>query len=238
MKFFFDKHKSEELTKRIEAKFFREYIPRGNELHVSDLTACLMKPVCRLIGLKREDTKASVGLMVFGIIAENVVAWTYPADVLQFKSSMNLLKDEDDIFGHIDIFEEKRFPLEVKGTRKRIFKTKDMPLNWVEQLVSYVSMQGADKGWLVILNILSCQLMAFRVEMTDQDRLDWLITLTSRADAVKKLAKEIIEKGININLTVLEIRSEDYSMCSWKKSCPRLDECKRKAKELKKRTLD
>ena len=237
MKIFFDKQKSEELTKRIEAKFFEEYIPRGNELHVSDLTTCLMKPVCRLIGLEREKTKASVGLMVFGIIAENVIAWTYPADVLQFKSSMNLLKDEDDIFGHIDIFEEKRFPLEVKGTRKRIFRTRDIPVNWVEQLVSYISMQGADRGWLVILNIISCQLMAFRIEMTNPERLDWLITLTSRADAVKKLAKEIIERGININLTILEIRPEDYSMCGWK-SCPRRDECKRKAKELKKKALD
>jgi len=236
MKVFFDKQKSEELTRRIEAKFAEEYVHRGNELHVSDLTACLMKPVCRLIGFEREKPKASVGLMVFGIIAENVIAWTYPADVLQFKSSMNILKDEDDIFGHIDIYEEKKFPLEVKGTRKRIFKTNDLPVNWVEQLVSYMSMQGADKGWLVILNILSCQLMAFRIEMTQQDRLDWLITLTNRRNVVVKMAEEI-SKGV-ISQFSFEIKPQDYSMCGYKKNCPRREECKRKAKELKKKTLD
>lgn len=238
MKIFFDKAKSEELTKRIETKFSEESHERGNELHISDLTTCLMKTVCRLIGLTREELKANVGLMVFGIIAENVIAWTYPADVSQFKSSMNLLKDEDDIFGHIDIFEEKKFPLEVKGTRKRIFRTKDLPINWAEQLMSYMAMEGADKGWLVIFNFLSCQLTAFRIEMTNQDRLDWIITLTSRANATKELAKELLEKATNMHLTVLEIRPQDYSMCNWKKVCPRRDECKRKAKELAKKPLD
>lgn len=234
MKIFYDKTKSEDIIRRIEDKFTKELNERGDEAHVSDLTCCLMRFFSRLIGLERTKTKASVGLMVFGIITEQVIAWTYPEDTWQFPSSMNMVSEEEDIFGHIDIFEDKLFPLEVKGSRKRIFKTKDVPLNWAEQLISYISMQGADKGWLIVFNILSCQVMAFRIEMTNQDRLDWMITLSERRNSVIGAAREYKAKKSTRFLSI-EIRPEDYSFCAYKKVCLRREECRKKNKQLKKK---
>jgi hypothetical protein len=234
MKLYYDKAKAEEITRRIEEKFAEDKHERGDDVHVSDLAGCLMKLFCRLIGLTREESKASVGLMVFGIITEQVIAWTYPEETWQYLSSMNLVTEEEDISGHIDIFELLKFPLEVKGSRKRIFKTQDLPINWVEQLTSYISMQGSDKGWLIIFNILSCQVMAFCMEMTQQDRLDWLITLANRRNKVVGSAKKY-KKNKDPEFLTIDIRPKDYTYCAYKKVCLRRDECKKKSRELSKK---
>lgn len=225
---YYDKEKSLDLMQRIEKKFGEtsRKTARGSEMHVYDLTNCPVKAYCRLLGMEAKITKISIGLMVFGIVSENVLGWTFPNDELQYQTSISLIDPDESIFGHIDIYEDKVYPLEVKGTRKNIFKGSDIPIPWVEQTMSYMAMQGATMGWIILFNVFSAQIMAFRLVMTSNDILDWLITLSVRSSTIKKAVKER-------SPTALEIHPEEYENCNYKLSCPRSQECHKKSNEIK-----
>lgn len=228
MKFYYDKEKSMELMQRIEDKFAErcKQTSRGEEMHVSDLTGCQLRPYCRLVGVERIPTKQSVGTMVFGIIAEDVLGWTFPEDTLQYESSIGMLTPDENIFGHMDIFEKKIYCLEVKASRKSIFKAADVPIYWVEQLMSYMAMNGKQIGWIVIYNIFTTQIMAFRMMLTTAEILEWLIVLNNRAIAVRSAAK-------NKDCSTLIINPKQYGWCDYKKTCPRRSECREKSKKRK-----
>jgi len=228
MKIFYDKDKSMELMQRIEQKFGGEVkrTARGEEMHVYDLTNCFLKAYCRLTGIERKPTKSNVGLMVFGIVSEHVLAWTYPRDVCQYMTHIPFIKEEENIYGHIDIYENKQFPLEIKGSRKNIFKSVDLPIQWVEQLMSYMAMEGQKKGWLIIYNVFSCQIMAFQIQMTPQDIIDWVITLSRRTSNIKIAVSERKPEMLAINPL-------EYENCDYKTICPRNRECYDKWKVIK-----
>lgn len=212
---------------RIEEKFgaTSRKTARGSEMHVSDLTGCLVKPYCRIIGLPRHHTKLQVGVMVFGIVAENILGWTYPRDELQYQANIWLLEGDQNIFGHIDIYEDKKYPLEVKASRKSIFKAKDVPDYWVEQLMSYMSMMGAEKGWMVIFNVFTTQIMAFQMRLSPDDILGWLITISERANKVRRAVDTKDPSDLPINPKI-------YNFCDYKNDCPRRSECHNRWKEL------
>lgn len=227
MKVFYDKDKSIELMQRIEDEFGERArkTARGEEMHVSDLTGCLLKPYCRLLGLERKMTKTIVGVMVFGIVAENMLGWTYPSEELQYQSNLWVLEKSENIFGHIDIYEDMKYPIEIKSSRKNVFKSNELPKYWVEQLMAYMSIQGSWKGWIIMFNVFSTQIMAFQVQMTAEDRLDWLIELNRRALAVRNAFKEK-------DCRLLDINPHEYEWCLYKDGCPRKEFCGDKWKEL------
>jgi len=227
IRIFYDKEKSIELMQRIEDKFGAKSrkTARGAEMHVSDLTGCPLKPYCRIVGLEREFTKGAIGVMVFGIVAENMLGWTFPSEQLQYQSFIPSLKGEENIFGHIDIYEDYKFPLEVKASRKRVFKSKDIPHYWVEQLMSYMAMQNANTGWIIMFNVFSTVIMAFQIQMTADDIICWLITLTERATRIKDAVKKK-------DPLLLEPNAQEYNWCSYKKVCPRRLVCRDKYNEL------
>jgi len=221
MKFFYDKDKSMELMQKIEDEFGARSrkTARGKEMHVSDLTGCQLRPYNRITGIPRNQTKQQIGVMIFGIVAETVLGWTYPKDELQYQSNLWLVKNDEGIFGHIDVYENKVHPLEVKASRKLIFRAKEVPVYWVEQLMTYMAMQSATKGWLVLFNVFSTQIMAFQMKLTTEDILDWLIVINKRASKIRKAA----DIG---DPSELEINPLQYNWCDYKDDCPRADECK------------
>lgn len=222
------------LMKRIEEKFGEQSRkqPRGSEMHVSDLTGCPLKPFCRLIGLKQNFTKGSIGMMVFGIVSENMIGWTFPNEQLQYQSSIPFVEGEENIFGHIDIYEDLKFPLEVKSSRKTVYKASQLPRIWVEQLMSYMAMQGATTGWIVMFNVFSATIMAFQLQMSNSDIMGWLITLTERANRIRKTFEETKSKSHFEASLNLEPSGEEYFYCSYKKECPRRVACRDKWKEI------
>ena len=228
MRVVYDKKKSEDLAQRILDKFGHEArkTSRGQEMHVSDLTGCQIKPFCRLTGIPRNATKTQIGVMVFGIVAENILGWTFPKDCLQYNANFPLLDKSQDIFGHIDIMEDRKFPIEVKATRKRIFKGADIPVYWAEQLMSYMAMHGQNIGWIVFYNIMSTQIIAFRMEMSNNDILDWIIVLNERAAKIRKAAIANDSSGLKVNPT-------QYSFCDYKQDCPRREECSDLFKQIR-----
>lgn len=225
MRFFYDKDKSMELMQKIEKEFGARSrkTARGKEMHVSDLTGCQLRAYNRITGVPRHQTKQQIGVMVFGIIAETVVGWTYPKDELQYQSNLWLLQGDSNIFGHIDIYEDKKSPLEIKASRKSIFRAKEIPIYWVEQLMTYMAMQSATKGWLILFNVFSTQIMAFQMKLTTEDILDWLILINERAIKIRNAAD-------NNDPSDLEINPLQYSWCDYKGTCPRANECKNRWK--------
>lgn len=215
--------------KRITDKFGRdaEQTARGKESHVSDVIGCEVKAYCRMMKFPRKITKQTIGLMVFGIVAENVLAWTYPRDCRQVKSTIKAVKEEETVFGHIDLLEDLKNPFEVKASRKRIFRREQIPKKWLKQLNCYMAMEGADKGWIVIFNVFSCQIMAFQVLMTEKDRLAQLVLMTSKANKIKKAVDAS-------DPSRLEVNGEEYEFCYYKASCPKVEECRNKWDEFKK----
>jgi len=228
MKIYYDKEKSMELMQRIEDEFGARSrkTARGTEMHVSDLTGCQCRPYCRISGVPRQTTKQQVGVMVFGIIAETILGWTRPQNELQYQSNFWLLEPNQNIFGHIDVFEDEKHPWEVKASRKSIFKSKDLPVYWVEQLMSYMTIQGAKKGWLILFNVFSTQIMAFRFNLTNEDILGWIVTLNERASKIRKAVNDKDPSN-------LEINPNQYSWCDYKHNCPRASECKDRWKDIK-----
>lgn len=227
IKIFYDKEKSMVLMKRIEEKFGEQSRkkPRGSEMHVSDLTGCPLKPYCRLIGLKQIFSKSSIGIMVFGIVSENMIGWTFPNEQLQYQSSIPFVEGDENIFGHIDIYEDFKFPLEVKSSRKTVYKASQLPRIWVEQLMSYMAMQGETLGWIVLFNVFAATIMAFQLQMSNSDIMGWLITLTERSGRIKLAFKKR-------NPMWLEPSGEEYFYCAYKKECPRRVACRDKWKEI------
>jgi hypothetical protein len=214
---------------RIQKKFGEEnkYI-RSTDIHISDLCSCLMKTYNRIMGIERKQTKSSIGIMVFGIIAETLLAWTFPKEVFQHKSHMPMLIEEEDIFGHIDIFEEFKYPLEVKASRKQVFMASQVPVQWIEQLISYMSMEGCQVGWIVIFNIFSTQIIAFQINLTQEEILEWQIVLSTR-----RVQTITAIKAKNSNDLI--IRPDEYGLCDYRFKCPRGEECYKKSREIAER---
>lgn len=69
--------------------------------------------------------------------------------------------------------------------------------------------------------------MAFKVIMTQNERLAQLILMTSKAARIQKAVK--LDK-----VDILNIDPEGYSYCYYKESCPRVAECREKWKVLDK----
>lgn len=234
MKISYDKEKSRELLNRILAKFDKESEgnKRANEMHVSDLTGCLMKPYCRFVGIEPEEPNdIAKGIMVFGIVAENVLGWTFSEDELQYDSSFGLVEADQDIYGHVDIMEDKTFPIEVKSTRKKVYSAKDIPIYWLEQLMSYLTMHSQNIGWIIFYNIVTTSIIAFKVEMTNQDILDWMIILNERAMTVRNAAAQKDPE-------IVPIMPKQYMFCQYNQRCPRRDECKERFNEMSKQVQE
>jgi len=102
-----------------------------------------------------------------------------------------------------------------------------VPIYWVEQLMSYMSMMGAEKGWMVIFNVFTTQIMAFQMKLSPDDILGWLITISERANKVRRAVKIKDASDLPINPKL-------YNMCDYKKDCPRRDECHNRWKEMQK----
>lgn len=223
MKIYYDGEKTKEVNDKIWEKYGnqeKKWAEHG--YNVSELSGCELKCFCNRTGIVQKHSQKDVGFLVFGIVAETIVMGIYPEDERQCEGNLNEL-----VWGHMDAFEKHMFPIEGKATAKRIFKGSDIPEVWVRQLSYYMTMVGAKKGWLYLLDIFTRQLSAFCVEMTPDDHLN---VIETTMDKVGRFDKARQTK----DTTDLTINSKEYELCSYKNECVRRLECKIKAKELKK----
>ena len=198
---------------------------RGKECHISDVIYCPMKRFCRTINCEEKITRQSVGMMLFGIVAQKILQWMFPEEQCEYNSVISNIVE-----GHIDVFEELEYPLEIKASRKKIYGKEQLPKEWMRQLISYLAMEGKHKGWIIILNVVNMELSAWCIELTNDEIFNQLIDITNTVNIQEKA---IIEK----NYGLLSIHPSEFTYCSYRYSCPRRMECKQrveKKEQLKK----
>lgn len=224
MKVFYDKNKTKEVEERILDKWGKRdrksWADRG--FNVSEVTYCEVKCYCRRTGQEQRYTKESIGFLVFGIVSENVVMGIYPEDQRQHEANLNEI-----VWGHMDVYEDFKYPIEGKATAKRIYKREHLPKNWVMQLINYITMSRSNKGWLFILDIFTRQLSAWCVELTSDEKLMQIEVLMNK---VSKLSNSIESE----DYSELNITPEEYGLCNFKHTCPKRGECKIEAKKIEK----
>ena len=222
VKFFHDKNKAKEIEQKLMAKWDRDRKPRTG-IHTYDVVYCQLKAFLRFAGVEKRITKQSVGFMVFGIIGDFLVGELFPRKYRHFKTGLyDVIKSE------IDVLEQGLYPLEIKTTRKRIFRKSQVPQKWVEQLLTYMCEQNAHQGWLVLLSIFSGQIMTFKLEITQQEIEAQKVVALERARIIKEAVN-------NRDPTPLQPQPAEYSLCDYKYRCPKKEECREKAKNLGKK---
>lgn len=218
MKFVYDADKSREIEQKLIDKWDTTQRNYKDNIHVYDTVYCPVKAYCKFKGVPRRPTKQNIGMFVFGVVAGKVVQELYPKDEGEYVTNIKKM-----IWGHIDVYEDKTFPLEIKHSRKRIFKRHEVPQKWIEQLMTYMASENKQKGWLVIINIFSNQISCFRLEMAKQE-------LESQRTLRLYKAYTILRAVKDNDPNYLTIQPDEYQWCVFKRDCPRRQECKEKSK--------
>jgi CRISPR/Cas system-associated exonuclease Cas4 (RecB family) len=164
-------HKSEMVQNFAEIMMsdFTEKSKSRTGLHRSDVIACPLKCYWRLTGLiKPIYSSSSVGILLIGTIAHLVLHKNFDAQEKVF--------DLDGMDVTVDaILGEKSgskidFPIESKTTRKQIFRKEDLPEEWLQQLAIAMSVMGVDKGYLMIINVVSFAMTVWEISLSDEER--------------------------------------------------------------------
>jgi hypothetical protein len=222
MRLYYDAAKSKEMQDKLVRYWEEQKHERDKNLHVYDMANCEVMAYQRLFGIEREYTKEMAGLMIFGIIGGQVIQMMYPKDEQEYECDLEKL-----IFAHLDVFDNKVYPLEIKSTRKQIFKKDQIPDYWVQQLMCYLTITKKHKGHLIFLNVFTNQISVFTLEMADEELMAFHLYLIEKAH---KILESVSKKDANS----LGISPEQFNICGYKKKCPRASECRAASLILKK----
>jgi hypothetical protein len=237
LRIFFDAKKTKELQDALVDKWFEisqyggdlihgmeehESIPHGEEYHVYSVIYCPMKYICKQLGYKRKFTRTSIGVMFIGIVAQKLIQWLYPPKEREYESVL-----PNAVVGHLDVYEKLRNPIEIKASRKRVFRPEHLPDKWVDQETIYIAMENARIGWIVVVNVVSCHITAFCVDMTYEDVKYAKNEIYHRIDHLDELRRTKDYKKANIN-------PDEYLYCDFKTTCPEKSRCKYLNAQLKK----
>jgi hypothetical protein len=150
--------------------------------HRSDAIACPLKAYWRMTGeVKGQFRSKDVGILMVGEMAHIVLE-------RGFEVQEQIIKIGD-IAITVDATHNKQ-PVEIKTTRKKIYRREDLPRSWIEQLSIAMAVMGADTGFLMIVNIINFGVTVWEFAMTERDRELVLHTfvwqIMAIADSVKK----------------------------------------------------
>lgn len=156
--------------------------------HRSDAIACPLKAYWRITGeVKGEFRSRDVGILMLGKMSHNVLEQGFDVQEKVIRVG--------DIAITVDAMVGKH-PVEIKSTRRKIYRKEDLPRPWIEQLSIAMSVMGADTGYLMVINIISFALTVWEFNVTNEDRELVLHTfiwqIMSIADAVKKKDPKIL----------------------------------------------
>jgi hypothetical protein len=189
-------HKSEmvkDFAERILGHHYETTTEGRKGWHRSDAIACPLKAYWRITGeLKGEFRSRDVGIVMIGTMAHKVLEEGFDAKEQVY-----------DIAGvqvTIDALAGK-FPVEIKTTRKRIFRSGDIPADWVEQLCIGMSVMNVDKGYLMIINIINFALTVWEFSMSVDEREltrnAFIWQILNIADSIDKHKPELLKPRYN-----------------------------------------
>jgi len=199
MQIYYDSEYVDELTQRIYKQFMEDAQNR-QRVHMSDLGYCHIKCWCRLMGFTPFPfTPRSVGIMMIGVVGQEIIQNVYPSEWSEWEL--------DNPPAHIDVYvqEEESFPLEIKFSRKAVYRGDDLSHGWLSQATGYMAKLDEPLGRFAIMNVMNGSLNAFKIEMT----LDELQARRDKIDSDEALIYKCVEDK---NPFPLEI---DVGHCKW-----------------------
>jgi CRISPR/Cas system-associated exonuclease Cas4 (RecB family) len=185
----------------------------------SDAISCPLKAYWRLTKLIEQDLDDSnVGILLIGELGHVVLHRNFDAQekVYMFPTPVG------DVHVTIDgvhlANNNIRYPIETKTTRKSINTKEDLLQEWIEQLAIAMSVMDVDKGYLMIMNLITFDLSIWEIVMTKAEQEMVLKAFTLQIMAIN----DAIEKK---NPRLLKPKFHDCHWCGYrpkvgKKGCP------------------
>jgi hypothetical protein len=111
----------------------------------------------------------NVGILLIGTLAH--IALHQNFDAQEEQHDLNGIKITiDAIFGLNSGSGGKRYPIESKTTRKRIYSKADIPQEWLEQLGIAMGVLDVDIGYLMVFNVIAFSMTVWEVSMRKEER--------------------------------------------------------------------
>ena len=130
--------------------------------HRSDAIACPLKAYWRITGeVKGEYRSRDVGVLMVGEMAHIVLERGFDAQEKIFDIA-GIAVTIDAISG--------QYPVEIKTTRKRIFRSSDIPRSWIEQVSIAISVMNVEYGYLFIMNIINFSVTVWKFTIPEPER--------------------------------------------------------------------
>lgn len=183
------KHDSEKVAEfsRIMLTEYYEQSKRRTGFHRSDSIGCPLRTYWRFVGgIEPSYTTRDVGTLLLGTLAHVAMHKYFDYQEKIFKLG-EIYITVDALYG--------KYPIETKTTRKKIYRKEQLLQSWIEQLAIAMSVMGINKGYLMVMNIISFGLTVWEVTMTDAERemfakqCLWQILLISEAIKEKDPSK-------------------------------------------------
>lgn len=179
-------------------KFYQKSTCERTGYHRSDAIACPLRAYWRMTGkIEQEYGTRDVGILLLGTLAHIALHGYFDAREKEFDLHGTTIT--------VDAIFDGQYPIETKTTRKKIYKKEELPQEWIEQLAIAMAVMGMNKGYLMVMNIITYSLMVFELTMTTQERelfkQSCIWQILSIADAIKKEDPEKL--------------SPKYSDCKW-----------------------
>lgn len=160
--------------------------PKG--FHRSDAISCPLKPYWRITKLiVQEFSTRSVGILLLGTLAHIAMHKYFDAQEKVYEIGGTFVT-VDALYGE--------FPIETKTTRMKVYGKEDLPQEWIEQLAIAMAVMKVNKGYLMVMNIITFTLMVWEITITDEERemflQSYLWQVMSIADAIDKKKPELL----------------------------------------------
>jgi CRISPR/Cas system-associated exonuclease Cas4 (RecB family) len=199
------RHRSDMVSKFAEIMMedFSKQQKDRTGLHRSDAITCPLKAYWRLTGKYQAIfTSQSVGILLIGTLAHLALHKNFDA-----KEEVHDLHGVTVTIDAITEMDGKRYPIESKTTRKKIYGKDQIPQEWFEQLAIAMGVIDADRGYLMILNVITYSMTVWEISMSVEEREMFLNgciwQVGSILDAIKQGKPELLQPK--------------YDMCDW---CP------------------
>lgn len=202
----------------IEAMEERHSKPRDG-YHVSDVCLCPRLNVFRKVDRRPIDAK-TLSIYSAGKSMHEVVQWLFLSNKRMFEREKYV--EFEDIQGSVDIYDRRRnIPLEFKTTRASDIRE---PKSFhVEQLKNYMSILGAQQGYMIyqlLLHFGQKPFKTFRITMSAGERQAQRDKLVKEVNSLKR-AMEVGDPSLARSV------NKDPDLNWLCKDCPYSIECKR-----------
>ena len=187
--------------------------------HVTDVVMCPRQRVYREVDRVPIDAK-TVSIYSTGKAIHESIQWLFLSDKRTFEREKYI--EFEDIQGSVDIYDRRRnIPLEFKTTRASdIHGPKSFH---VEQLKYYMSMLGAEEGYMIyqlLMHFEETPFKVFRIKMNAEERKEQREKLVKEINSLKRAMEE---RDPSLARSV----EKDPALNWLCKGCPYLADCKK-----------